>query len=751
MHIDKLKAFYIHTVKALIFLLPLLPLYVSMSLMFPYIEGRNHAFRIIVELSAVFWAGLLVLDKQYRPRYSPVFSSILIFTFIAGLADILGVNPYKSLWSGFERMEGYITILHLALYFMIIRSVLRTNKDWAIFFNIFISASAIVGLYALFNKLVAGNVYRESSTIGHPAFLASYMLLTAFIGLILSLHAGRTWLKYTYLTSAVINLIVVYFTATRGAIIAVLSGIIFFSLFYIFSRCGTPGERLYRKIALSALAACIILPVIVLTSYKQPSSLPPELEFQSALPRFATASIDASISSRTDAWKVAWEGFKAKPVLGWGQENFTSLYTLRPVPYGGKTSMDRAHNIIMDWLVNAGIAGLLSYLSLFGAAFFVIRRQYLKNVIAKIEAVTLTTALAVYFVQNLPIFDTLNSYLVFFTLLAYIDNLEGPEKLPPPVSKSDQDRLQVKSLAAAFIALCFFSGAAYFIHYKSARESYLATRIMFDFKENKYRSFLTVLDDFKKALSLNTFGNTEVRLLMLNISGEILRNRTFAIEGAVKFVETTAAETKNLIADDFYNLERRVMVVDFYHDIAVYEPSFISKAEGIIRECMKISPDNQWNYFALADNYILKKDYENAFLAIKKAVDMDPHNEFVQVKMALAGILTSRKDAADDALEKVRKLRVSKYDIIASGKKYFLTDDELLAFANAAEVAKDYDNALRFYNKLIELFPESAPGHFGIAGIYLKLGDRDSAIKEAQKAAELDPVNFSGRIKEIIE
>jgi len=328
--------------------------------------------------------------------------------------------------------------------------------------------------------------------------------------------------------------------------------------------------------------------------------------------------------------------------------------------------------------------------------------------------------------------------------------VHGPEKLPGPVANISPGKCRGKALSATFIALCIFSSAAYFVHYKPVRGSHIVYRIFSDFKENKYKSFLPMLDDFNKALSLHTFGNTEIRLLMLNISSEILRNRTFAIEGAVQFVETTAEEANKLIADDFYNIEQRVTVVDLYHDIAVYEPSFITKAERLIRDTIRISPGNQWSYFALADNFILRKDYENAFLAVKKAVDINPDNEFVQLKLALGGILTSRNAIVKDALDNVKKLRLSRYAIMASGEEYYFKESEVLTFAKAAVEVKDYRQAVGFYKELISLSPKVAQYHFDLAEIYIMLGDRDNAVKEARQAVEFDP-DFLDKIKEIVE
>src|SRR4030067_1294647 len=148
----RIENFYLWSIKILILLISFLPLYVSSSMVFPYITGKNFAFRILVEFAAVLWLGLTILSKEYYPRNSTILLVVLIFIFVVGLADLFGINPYNSFWSNYERMEGYINILHLALYFLIIKSVFRTRKDWMIFFNLLVIVGLLVSIYALFQR-----------------------------------------------------------------------------------------------------------------------------------------------------------------------------------------------------------------------------------------------------------------------------------------------------------------------------------------------------------------------------------------------------------------------------------------------------------------------------------------------------------------------------------------------------------------------------------------------------------------------
>src|SRR5437867_4469658 len=98
---------------ACFFVTPFICLYVADSMFFPFIVGKNFTFRILVEVMLGAWVFLMFLDATYRPKFSWVLVAALAFLAVLALADFTGVNPYRSFWSNYERMEGLITLIHL--------------------------------------------------------------------------------------------------------------------------------------------------------------------------------------------------------------------------------------------------------------------------------------------------------------------------------------------------------------------------------------------------------------------------------------------------------------------------------------------------------------------------------------------------------------------------------------------------------------------------------------------------------------
>src|SRR5574344_1399434 len=83
----------------------LLPFFVANGMFFPYIVGKNFAFRIIVEIIFTLWIYLAFIDPKYRLKFSwiTVMTSALIVRMAT--ADIIAVKPAKATWSNDERMD----------------------------------------------------------------------------------------------------------------------------------------------------------------------------------------------------------------------------------------------------------------------------------------------------------------------------------------------------------------------------------------------------------------------------------------------------------------------------------------------------------------------------------------------------------------------------------------------------------------------------------------------------------------------
>jgi putative inorganic carbon (HCO3(-)) transporter len=765
--------------KIAIYLIPFLPLFIAPSLMFPYITGKNFAFRILVELASIFWLGLMAANQEYKLRSSGIVLSVLVFTFIVGLADIFGVNPNNSFWSNYDRMEGYITVLHLVIFFLILTSIFQTEKDWKNFFSINVIVSVFVSLFFFvepFSVIQAANYIaeygtRRASTIGNPPFLASYLLLSVFLGLILTFSAKSIYLKLFCLLSVIINLIVIYMTASRGAILAAFIGAMIIGTFLLLRKHGDSDKMGLKKVVFILIIALLTISLFVFLFFHNIDSI----KNDKTIYRFITMfSSDSSVDSRLYAWKMAWNGIKENPVIGWGQENYIGVYSVNPIPREGKLVwMDRAHNIILDWLINAGMLGLFAYLSIYGTAFHSLWNNLRKKTISRNETIIITTAITVYFIQNLFTFDNISSYMIFFSLIAYINNLESIKKVPYSNLSDNLSRKtnRIKLVIVTLVAFIVFSLISYYLNYIPFKQLRLYTQISTSLR--KYNSFSTMLNDFDRALSYGNLGDNYIRKEMVGVSEQIIKYQLYGQEGALRLIQTAAEETEKGIAAENHNLEYITDAYGFYELLAQYDPSFIPKAEALLEKCLRMNP--QYSKFELnrVDLYFLKKDYESAYITLKEFVDQHPDNEAAYFKLALAAILTHKKDEMGQALQKVENLRLANNKDVASGIEPVFNIKRLNMLAQSNMEARNYKHALKYYEEILSvlstpkdiwLFRDAiqplseedkmhmkAKLHLEIAGIYKLLNDKENAEMEARKAIEIDPEDISSSAMQFID
>lgn len=213
----KLSGFLKGVIYASLAVIPMLAWFVSESTFFPYITGKNFAFRFLIEISLVAWVALAILEPAYRPKKSLLFYSYTFFLGIMCLANILGANSYLSFFSNFERSEGWFTHLHLFIYFTILYSVYKTDKDWLKMLGWFVVGNVAVSMQGVFqilgqkdffltkiysSKMVSfinefyptasGNNLRLDSTLGNAAYYGIFTLFFAFIAAMLAVKA-KNW------------------------------------------------------------------------------------------------------------------------------------------------------------------------------------------------------------------------------------------------------------------------------------------------------------------------------------------------------------------------------------------------------------------------------------------------------------------------------------------------------------------------------------------------------------------------------
>lgn len=397
-----------------LFLAVLTPLLVFNSFFFPFITGKAFFFRIMVEIAVAAWVVLAFLDKEYRPRFSWVGAAVVAFVVWMFIADAFALNAAKAFWSNFERMEGWVLLIHLLGFFFAASAVLRVNKQWRNWFLASLAVSVIVSLHALLQLTGSLPIHQGSSRIdssfGNSAYLAIYLLFNVFIAGWLALTEKRAWLKWGLIALAALEGVLIFYTETRGTVLGLTGALALTALLTAL----TAGKHA-RRIAAWGLALLIFLSGSFYLA--RDSSF---VQSNHMLQRIASISL-ADGQTRFTIWGMALEGVAERPILGWGQEGFNYVFNqfYKPSLYAQEPWFDRAHNAFIDWLTQGGIPAFLLYLSLFGSAVWLL---WSRSELSRAERIALTAALAGYVVHNLFVFDNLYAYVYFFAILALIDS-----------------------------------------------------------------------------------------------------------------------------------------------------------------------------------------------------------------------------------------------------------------------------------------------------------------------------------------
>lgn len=414
--------------QALIGVLLFTPLVVSGSTLFPTMIPKVVVMCSLVTLLLGCYLCLLFADwSRYRPRWSWVTAGVLLFFVSMAISTWAGVDPYHSFWDEYDRMEGLFIAGHYVVLYFVLSAVLKNRSDWERALQIFMISgmvASLVGLIQVSNPMFLFNngEDRVASTIGNPIYFGGYTVFLLFVSCFVWWGAKNKLWQVLALLSAVLALAGLIFSGSRGSLAGLAAG-----LFVLLVGYSCWGEGRGRRLAMGILGVFVACSVLgfVFRSSSVVTSLP-------VLKRLSSTTV-ASVtnSARWVTWQIAWRGFKARPVLGWGPSNFNFAFNADFDPklfqFGyTETRFDNAHNIILNILAEQGVVGILAYFSIYIGACIVVVRAFRQKRIERRYAVGMLAFLAAHFVNNLTIFDNPTSHLYFMFWLAMIHSLTSP-------------------------------------------------------------------------------------------------------------------------------------------------------------------------------------------------------------------------------------------------------------------------------------------------------------------------------------
>ncbi|MCL5256495.1 MAG: O-antigen ligase family protein [Chloroflexi bacterium] len=349
-----------------------------------------------------------------------------------------------SLYGGYTRYEGLITIANYAVLFFLAISILNNGERIERALQVMVGAAslvAITGIAQTFGlQLYPGGDLSEFqgrvfSTLGNPDFLGSYLVLAIPVAAGLLLKASDKRYKGALSLAIIIMIVCLILTYTRGAWIglAVSLPVLLFA-----------GRSLLRNKLWIVGIALVVLTTIGLIEVGGPqrlesaisSFLAPASE-RLAAPEAASGgtgvvsriqtSTDLSggtIGVRLQTWQATLGVIRDNPVFGVGLSSLQmAMAKYISVEYargeGFDHMPDQAHNGLLQVAANTGIIGLMAYLAVLAAFVWTIAGWMRRNSRSALQplAVGILAAWVGYMVQDSFLFGVIGTSSQFWLLM----------------------------------------------------------------------------------------------------------------------------------------------------------------------------------------------------------------------------------------------------------------------------------------------------------------------------------------------
>ncbi|MFH1890464.1 MAG: O-antigen ligase family protein [Candidatus Kuenenbacteria bacterium] len=348
--------------------------------------------------------------KQIITNYKLYFFIILFL-----LAATLSVFISPNLRSALGIWKAYF--IEPILFFIVFINIIDKNKLKNIF-TYLASSTLVLSLFAIYQKITGNFISnpfwqdeatrRVTSVFEYPNALALFLapLVVLMIGWLIQRRGapcgcpngkgrGKPCPYEIFISLTIIlGLLSIYFTKSKGAILGILAGLIFYAIFY----------KGYRKY----FAGLIIISFISLFLYFSISNSP----ILNTLKGSSTVEGGDSISTRLDMWSETWEMLKTKPITGAGLSGFQTAVA----PYHHKEYIEiflYPHNIFLNFWSEIGILGLLTFLLMI-VWFYIIGFKNIKYQTSNILMAGMT-CLLVHGLVDVPYFK--NDLSILFWLL----------------------------------------------------------------------------------------------------------------------------------------------------------------------------------------------------------------------------------------------------------------------------------------------------------------------------------------------
>src|SRR3989344_6339210 len=454
------------------------------------------------------------------------------------------------------------------------------------------------------------------------------------------------------------------------------------------------------------------------------------------LSRITRASIqDTTVQQRFTEWGIAWNAFLTRPIFGYGPNNYLYLHNifLNSRVYNlQETNFDRAHNAYLDYASMSGILGLLGYLFLIGALFWV----FIKN-----KLWILASLIIAYAAQSFFVFDSPTSFIALFMTIGFASFREISRRetnFKQNIKVFSSQTIISFSLVACLLLLYIFWQV-------SVKPAVANNEFVHAFNDQSLGAE-EAFNLYKKAMAEETLGTTEFRnqynpWLQKNLNNFKPEERIvvldFGISELEKEIKAHPLIFSYLNLGQLYNYKARGFQDESARQV------FFEKSANAYDEALKLSPNRLEVYYSYLQLSFDAKNYDQGIELMERAVSYAPNYWQARWYLGIAYIAAGKDEEATMALNEALAMFYKTFGVVMeNGRlKYdynkvigyigdFAPKQEILGAVNPYIRLKMWPELLSLYLSAAEGDPGDIQIHQSLALVYQNLGLTDKVNEE---------------------
>ena len=666
----------------------------------------------LINLYCLLGLFIVILGVYYRKKawlellHVSIFVSFIV-SYIA-LAQHLNISLFISSASGTRISSFFGNATYLATYslFHFFFSIYLIFKDKVKYLRLELFGFYILDFFLIFLETKA---QLKGFTGPLSSIFSNIYLLILFLlpQILLHLNYYFSNIKYSiiknskklyFIVLASLNFFALFNTQTRGVVVGIFISILVLLIFNLFS------NYVVKKIKnLSFIFIFLIFFLVISIFLFKDSQF---IQNNQSLRRISNISInDTTAKTRLLTWQASIKGFKEKPILGWGEEQFyvvfnkyfpTDIYRHQ----GSRVWFDRPHNIFLQHLIHGGILALFAYLSIFFFVFYYLFKHYKRT--HDVKTITILGALTIsYLIQNFFVFDSFNNNILVILLLAMVIFIT---KSKDDINKSSKNKYNENSFFLPSILFLLIIFITYIINVPQIKANKdFVEKLRGIQKDNSMNVFnIEKHDSILEIINTQYLGRFEMRQAYMDNILNILKNKNITKENKRKVLYSAEKEMLKSIEEQPNNVRNHVFLTNLYIIIAEsLDPDYANKNIEIISKAIELSPTRTQLYYGLGRSYMIIGDYKKSIDNFSIAKNLSP-NVFESYTHLIAIYLF------DKNFEESKKIveEIFNNDNLKSRDTGFLSSNNYSRLAEIYFVFDQVDYSLELLNQGLLHYPE---------------------------------------------